>query len=161
MGRQPLHALVTERSDLSQLAMCRPPQLAARPASPVPNVGAVLGQSAPGTNKKDGLYGTARNRLCKDEKACGQSGQVSNFVQIFYSNLRKHDGSKHQSQAAKCFASTLKIFSDRASSNRTEHASGEGSVHAFSICVARIQAALTPAAKSVPGMRRRDHSCRG
>jgi len=58
------------------------------------------------------------------------------------------------------FASTLKIFSDRASSNRTEHASGEGSVHAFSIRGAQIQAALTPAAKSVPGMRRRDHSCR-
>jgi len=64
IGRQPIHALVTERSDLSQLAMCRPPQLVARPAFPVPNVGAVLGQSAPGTNKKSGLYGTATVTGC-------------------------------------------------------------------------------------------------
>ena len=48
-ARRPLHALVTERSNLSQLAMCRPPQLVARSVSPVPNVGTVLGQSAPGT----------------------------------------------------------------------------------------------------------------
>src|SRR4029078_1699452 len=30
-------------------------------------------------------------------KACGQSGQVSNLAQILHSNLRKQDGSKHQS----------------------------------------------------------------
>ena len=62
--------------------------------------------------------------------------------------------------SAQCFASTLKIFADRVSSNRTEHASGEGNVHAFSICVAQIQAADAPADKPVPGVRRRDHSCR-
>ena len=49
--RRLLYALVTERFNLSQLAMCRPPQLVARPASPVPNVGAVLGQSAPGIGR--------------------------------------------------------------------------------------------------------------
>jgi hypothetical protein len=32
-------------------------------------------------------------------KACGQSGQVSNFVQIFHSKLKKQNGSKHQGQA--------------------------------------------------------------
>jgi hypothetical protein len=31
----------------------------------------------------------------------------------------------------KCFASTLKMFADRVSSNRTEHASGEGKVMRF------------------------------
>ena len=64
------------------------------------------------------------------------------FCTNFSSNLRKQDGSKHQSQSPKCFDSTLKIFADRVSSNRTEHASGEGSVHAFSICVAQIQAPI-------------------
>ena len=34
-----------------------------------------------------------------DCEACGQSGHVSNFAQILHSNLRKQDGSKHQSQA--------------------------------------------------------------
>jgi hypothetical protein len=33
-------------------------------------------------------------------KACGQSGRVSNFVQILLSNLRKQNGSKHQSPSA-------------------------------------------------------------
>jgi|RhiMetStandDraft_4_1073278.scaffolds.fasta_scaffold10209_3 hypothetical protein len=36
----------------------------------------------------------------------------------------------------------------------------KGYVHAYSICVAQIEAADSPAAKPVSGMRRRDHSCR-
>ena len=68
--------------------------------------------------------------------------------------------SKHQGQAPKCFASTLKMFADQVSLNRTEHASGEGKTHAISICVSQIQSADSRAAKPVPGMRCRDHSCR-
>jgi len=45
------------------------------------------------------------------------------------------------------------------SSNRTEHASGEGSVHVFSVCVAQIHAADPSADKPVPDMRRGDRSC--
>src|SRR6185437_2976077 len=43
-------------------------------------------------------------------KVRGQSGQVSNFVQIFHSKLEKQNGSKHQSQTPRCFASTLKVI---------------------------------------------------
>ena len=56
-------------------------------------------------------------------KACGQSGQVSNLAQFLYSNFGKQDGSKHQSPVLS--VSTLKIFADRASSGRPEQASGE------------------------------------
>ena len=65
-----------------------------------------------------------------------------------------------KAKAPKCFASTLKIFADRASSNRTEQTSGERCVTAYSICVAQIEIAEFSAAKPVPGMRCRDHSCR-
>lgn len=71
---------------------------------------------------------SAVSRACQ---VCGQLGHVSNFIQTPHSNLRKQDSSKHQSQAPKRFDSTLKIFADRASSNRTEQASGEGTYMRF------------------------------
>jgi hypothetical protein len=71
---------------------------------------------------------SAVSRACQ---VCGQLGHVSNFIQTPHSNLRKQDSSKHQSQAPKRFDSTLKIFVDRASSNRTEQASGEGTYMRF------------------------------
>ena len=46
------HAVVRERSNLSQLAIGRPPQLIARPRPPSPNVGVGLGQQASGTDHK-------------------------------------------------------------------------------------------------------------
>ena len=93
-------------------------------------------------------------------KACGQSGQVSNFVQILLSNLTKQNGSKDQSQAPKCFASTLKIFADRVSSNRTDTRVGRRE----RTCVFKMRRSNpkrhSRAYKRVPDMRRRDHSCR-
>ena len=71
---------------------------------------------------------SAVSRACQ---VCGQLGHVSNFIQTPHSNLRKQDSSKRQSQAPKRFDSTLKIFADRASSNRTEQASGEGTYMRF------------------------------
>ena len=93
-------------------------------------------------------------------KACGQSGHVSNFAQILLFEFEETGWFETLKPAPKCFDSTLKIFADRVSSNRTEHASGEGNVHAFSICVAQVQAADPPADKPVLDMRRGDHSCR-
>ena len=66
-ARRPLHALVTERSNLSQLAMCRPPQLVVRSVSPVPNVGTVLGQSAPVQLRK-------RKVFCFEQSASFRDG---------------------------------------------------------------------------------------
>ena len=52
------HAQRTEHSNLSKLAVCRPPQLVARPRPPSPNVGAVLDQEA---------SGTAHNKSCIEQ----------------------------------------------------------------------------------------------
>jgi len=47
-----------------------------------------------------------------------------------------------------------------ASTSRPNKRRAKGYVHAYSISVAQIEAADSPAAKPVPGMRRRDRSCR-
>ena len=58
-------------------------------------------------------YAATSGVFLRVRQACGQSGHVSNFIRTPHSNLRKQDSSKHQSQAPKCFNSTLKIFADR------------------------------------------------
>ena len=76
---------------------------------------------------------------------------MSNSIQTAELDFRKQSGSSYQSKALRPFDITFhKIFADRASSNRTEQASGEGSVDARPKCIDQTQADQDQADKPVP-----------